>query len=61
VYLKIIKTLEKCDKTYKKSLEKCERKEIMLIKILLGLLIILLLMWLGVTLYMAYTVFKDYK
>ena len=33
----------------------------MLIKILLGLLIILLLMWLGVTLYMAYTVFKDYK
>ena len=33
----------------------------MLIKILLGLLIMLLLMWLGVILYMAYSVFKDYK
>lgn len=33
----------------------------MLIKILLGILILALLSWLGLIIYMAYSVFKDYK
>jgi hypothetical protein len=33
----------------------------MWIKILLGILILLILIWLGLIIYMTYSVFKDYK
>jgi len=33
----------------------------MWIKILIGILILLLLLWIGLIIYMTYSVFKDYK
>lgn len=33
----------------------------MWVKILIGILILLLLIWMGLIVYMAYSVFKDYR